>query len=230
MLPRMTITVRPAAVARCLAIVVALLTLATYVAQVMKWREIGTGLARFIDSDQKVNLPTAYKMLALVAACLLVWTIARRERAANDRFATQWLVLTCAIAFLALDESVYLHQSLGNYLRDHAGASGVLHYAWVAVYVPAGLAVMVYVAPLFRNLARATRRSLLGATLLFGGGAAVSALVKGEVVSDSGHESLSFYLVAATSDVVEMVGLAILVVVLVREVAARVGDIRIELT
>jgi hypothetical protein len=223
---RLSVPVGHTSVTRALQVVVGVLVLGTFAAQVMKTKGIALGVARFIDADVKVNLPTGYKVLALATSALLAWMIGRAAHASGDRWAARWTQLSMVIAFLTLDEVAYVHQSLASFTGER---SGILHYSWVLLYLPAALVVSVLFLPFVASLPRALRTQVVLAGLLFGGGSGGVELAKGAVVNSSGDESFTFYLTTAVSDSLEMIGLAVLIVALLGELRRRVASVDLQL-
>lgn len=210
---------------RQLQLIVSALIVASFIAQFMKWKGVGTGVARFFDSDQKANIPTGFKILALVSCTLVIWLIARAAAATRDGWAKQWRLLAVIVAFLTLDEIAFVHQSLGNFLRDHIKSSGALHFTWVLVYFPLGLLAVALLWRFFWSLARQTRAWFATSAAFLVLGAGVLNLAKGSAAADA--DSLSFLLLAATSDALEEASAAILLVAALRELATRSPEVQV---
>lgn len=186
-------------------------------------------LTRFFDGDEKLNYPTAYKVTALLAVTLLLLALHSHARWVGDPFRKGWLLLAVVTAFAFVDESTYLHQTIGGFVHHHFNTSGVLRFAWTLVYVPALLAIGLLLLRHVEHLAPPLRTRLLAAGFVYGLGAVVTEPLK-SVLSDSFTEaSLSFKLVAATSDSLELVGLALLVLVLLRELTGRTDRLLVDL-
>jgi hypothetical protein len=215
------VQVGTARVGRALVVVVPLLVVATFVSQVVKTQVGVRSLTRFFDSDEKLNLPSVYKELTLLASALVTWAIAGSAGRAGDAWARHWRWLAVVMSVLALDEAITLHQSVDTVLRDHFDLSGPLHYAWVVVYLPAAAVAVACLARFWWSRPEGLRRSLALGGLLFGGGSGAFELVKGVVATDEGEHTLTFGLWAALSDSLEMIGLAILLLALLGELERR---------
>jgi hypothetical protein len=210
---------------RVLIATVAALIVLTFVAQLLKHAKLLPSMTRFFDSDVKLNFPSVFKELALVVSALGVWLIARAARADGDRWATHWLVLAVVVALLTLDEMTYGHQSVSSVLEGHFTFGGPLYFAWVIVYLPLALAACIVLARFWWSLPPGLRWSFACAAVLFGGGSGGVELVKSSIASDEGVRSLHFYLAAAASDSLEMVGLTVLLLTVLGELARRVGEV-----
>lgn len=184
-------------------------------------------LTRFFDGDYKVNFPTGYKIFFLAGVTLLfaaLWRVARRD---GDRFAPGWLLLTLVSGFACMDETVWLHQSISEFLHHRFDTSGPLKFAWVLVYAPAAAAVFLVLLRYLSFLPSAVRTPMLLGGALYAGGAVLFEPIKSHFSDSAGENSLPFKLVAAASDSSEMIGLTILVVVLLGELARRAGAVAV---
>ena len=214
---------------RVLVRVTAALVLGTFIAQFMMWSGRAMGVARFFDADVKVNFPTGFKMLTLGAVALSAWVLSRCARESHDKWARHWSRLALITMFLMLDEMAYIHQSLASALGTHHNAAGgILHYSWVFVYLPAAAFVCVTFIPFVLALRPDLRLRLIVGGVLFAGGSGGIELVKGRIINLYGETSLQFRLTTAVSDSLEMIGLAVLVLALLAEIARRVSRINVD--
>ena len=190
---------------------VAFLILATFVAQFMHVRWGVNTLVDLFDSDQKLNFPSALKILLLLSATGL---FAAFGRTVHDQWhRSRWLGMSAVFAMLTLDEMTYMHQRLSDTLHDLLGTTGPIRFAWILVYLPlvAGLAIVYW--PFWRKLADPFRMQLLVAAIAFGGGSGGIEFVKSQLF-DEHHWKLTYGLVASISDSLELLGLALLVTAL----------------
>jgi hypothetical protein len=214
-------------VRRVLIVTVAALVVLTFIAQFLKDAGWLSSVSRFFDSDVKLNFPSVFKDFAMVVSALGVWAIARVARDEGDPWAVHWRVLAVVIGLLALDEMTFAHQSIGETLSNHFDFTGPLHFAWVVLYLPLALAVFLILARFWWNLPPALRWSFACAGVLFAGGSGGLELIKGSIASAEGQQTLRFYLAAAASDSLEMIGLAILLLTVLRELGRRAGQVSV---
>jgi hypothetical protein len=184
---------------------------------------------RFFDGDYKVNFPTGYKLALLLVITVLFALLARVARRDGDGFAPGWTLLALVGGFALLDETVWLHQSISEILHHGLHTSGVLKFAWTVVYLPAVIAVLVILLRYLKYLAPSLRWWLLAGGALYGGGAVLLEPVKSHFSDTNGEQSLPFKLSAAVSDSAEMIGLTVLAVVLLTELARRVDGVALVL-
>ena len=204
-----------ARITRAIWIAVGVLVVATFVAQFARNTWGVSTVVNLFDSDQKLNFPSAMKILLLLSATAL---FAILGLAVQDRWhRVRWLGMSGVFVLLTLDEMTYMHQHLSDGLHDLFGTGGPLRFAWILVYLPfvAGLVVIYW--PFWRKLANPFRTQLLVAAIGFGGGSGGVEFVKSELY-DEHHWKLSFGLVASVSDSLELLGLALLVTALLATV------------
>jgi len=187
------------------------------------------GVTRFFDADFKTNCPSSYKILALLTSTIFLWLITEASRITLDRFSRHWRVLAGVFAFLTLDEMTALHQSFSAMLHKEIGGSGYLKYSWQVVYLAALGLLAVYFIPFLHHLGPRMRVRLLAAAILFGGGSGGVEFIKAHLESTGSDDTLSFKLVAAVSDSAEMIGLAILLLLLLDFLTARVAAVSVRL-
>lgn len=213
-------------VARLLWWTVAVAIVATFSAQV--WHKLAgddNTVINLFDSDQKLNFPTALKLALMLGAALLFCVVALGARERHDR--VRWFGLGALFGLVTLDELTYMHQRISDAFHDWFGASGALRFAWIVIYVPVLAVVAVVYFPWWRALPRHLRNGLLWAALLFAGGSAGIELAKGALYEE--HDwGLKFGLVAALSDSLEFIGLGLLVVLLLREVASSPAAVTVD--
>jgi hypothetical protein len=202
------------------------LILASFGAQLLKVRGTGLDLAALFDSDQKANLPTGYKILALNASAVIVWLIALSAARTRDPWSGKWRLLAGVMTFLALDETASMHQKLSSFTQRRFETEGVIEHGWIILYVPAAAVVACLLWRFATQLPRPTRTRFFLAAVLFGGGSGLLEPAKGVLAEGSAP----FYFVAATSDSLEEIGLAVFLVAALRTLQARSPRIEIALT
>lgn len=223
----LAVPVDPRRVGRVLAVVVAGLIATTFLAQLLRWKGVDR-LARFFDSNVKVNIPTGYKVFALTAGALIILAIARLAKRSGDRWAREWHWLAGVVGFLALDETIYLHQSVSEILDDRDILPGSIHFSWILFYLPLAAIVVLILLRFIFALPSDTKRRFIAAGLLFGGGAGGIEIVKGKLADTYGETAMQFRLAAAFSDSLEEIGLAVLIVAALIELARRSRGVRFD--
>ena len=163
---------------RVIWIVVAVLIVATFAAQLFREAVSANTVVNLFDSDQKLNFPSTAKLLLMLAATLLFACVglASTRRATTASAGSGMSVI---FGLVTLDEFTYMHQRLSDVVHDAAGTHGALRFAWVLVYLPLLVVVAVVYLPFWRTLDRATALPAPAAAVLFAGGSGGIELVKG---------------------------------------------------
>lgn len=215
----MTIAVSAARVARGLTLTVFFLVLLSTATQI--YAHFGayfTGLdtlTRLFDVDYENSLPTLATLVLQLVAISVLWLIFILKRRANDRFTRHWLGLTLIFGYLFVDEGSMIHETVGIVLREALGTTGILYFAWV---IPAALLLIVFAALYLRFLVYLpadTRLLMVGAGMIFVGGALGVELFEGYYYSLYG-DSLLLNLAEITEESMEMLGLVLFSYALLR--------------
>lgn len=123
--------------------------------------------------DREANFPSFFSSFILFGAAVLLAVIGQLKRADGDAFWKHWLGLSGIFLFLAVDETVSLHESLIEPLRDTFHLSGYLYFSWV---LAGGAFVLLFAAAYARflgNLSGPMRGRFILAGAVYVGGAVV---------------------------------------------------------
>jgi hypothetical protein len=166
-------------------------------------------LAARFDLDGESTVVTWFSSLGLAAASLLLLCVAGVQRQKSDGDVWPRMLLGWLFAFLALDESISLHELLINPLRRYLGANGMLYFTWV---VPGFLAVfflgLAYLRFLLR-LPRHTARLFIASAAAYLGGALGLELVGGALAEQEGLRGPRYSVAMTLEETLEMVGIGL---------------------
>lgn len=182
--------------------------------------------------DEETSIPTWWATMVLAVIGLLVALTARTAGGARSERLTLYFL---AAGFLALsvDEAAMLHERAG-YLVEHDGA--LKHARWMMVWLPLAAAAGVAVLWMIWQISRSLFTGLLFGAIVFLGGAlvmeAVNSAIRFELatqaaqavpawpydttgshevggVAGSGRQSLPYILGTAVEELLEMLGAAV---------------------
>lgn len=128
-----------------------------------------------LDAEQTI---TAWFSSSLLLICAGLWLIGgvRARRAATESPAP-WFLAGTLTAFLSMDETVGLHERLGNAVHRSLPGLGLETFAWVIPGACFALLAGAFLVRFLRRQARSLRRGiLLAAGCYFGGAVGVEAL------------------------------------------------------
>ena len=210
------LTLRPAAVARALAIVAVLLVLANLAALFVTWstgrmpQDVKLAYLFYLDGER--NFPTAFSVFLLLAAAalLMLTTLLERQRGAAI---LHWSILALGFLAMAFDEGWSFHERLNEPVRAALGGRdlGIYYYAWVA---PALLLVAVLGVFFLRFLWRLpprTRWHFIVAGAIYVGGAVGIELLEGRFDEVNGDQNIVSGLTATVQESMEMGGVIVFI-------------------
>ena len=118
------------------------------------------GLVRLLFSlfflDGEGNLPAIFStwlFLLNAVIFLIVWKAACLSGDSHKI----WLFLSSVFVFLALDESISIHERLINPLRQALGATGIFYYAWIIPYGVGVVLLAIVAIPVFWRMQKRIR-------------------------------------------------------------------------
>jgi hypothetical protein len=227
-----SLSLKPKALARLLALVALVLVLASVAGQVSKYflgHDYLKGFVPLFDLDGEGNIPTFFSVLLILLAALLQGLLARLDRQRDPRQASMWLILSFGFLLMAYDEAFSVHEGLSTPVRDLLGGGSLVffHYAWT---IPALLLVLVLGLIFLRfwlHLPAPTRAGSLLAAALYLGGAIGIELLGG--LHDSIHlvNDFTYTMIAALEESLEMAGLIVFIRVLLDHLAGGRKEMRV---
>ncbi|MEM9914053.1 MAG: hypothetical protein AAF911_03735 [Planctomycetota bacterium] len=183
---------------------------------------------RMFSLDREMALPAWFSSLLMTfnGVLLLVLAWVRHHKQQGNVWA--WVTMALVFFFLSIDESVAIHETLPERVREWLGpyATGLLYYAW---YVPllAVMAVLVWFwVPAWWRLPAALRWGLAGGVAVFIGGAVVVEAFMGMIMHSYGMEDpplqnapWSIKLLIVAEELVELLGMSIVACSLLHHLA-----------
>ena len=173
------------------------------------------GLVRLLFSlfflDGEGNVPAIFStwlFLLNAVIFLIVWKAACLSGDSHKI----WLFLSSVFVFLALDESISIHERLINPLRQALGATGIFYYAWIIPYGVGVVLLAIIAIPVFWRMQKRIRFwfGLSAITYLF---ATIGLeMISGKyLVMMNEQKDIVWILMVTLEESLEMVGLIILV-------------------
>jgi len=223
-------TLSPRRVGQRLALTVALLALVSlaeqYVIHILGRADLEEFLIA-VDVDAEANIPTWFSSVQLLACAALLGVIAARVRRDGGRYAGHWGWLSALFIALSIDELAQLHEHLGR-LQSVWHTHGLFYFAWV---IPAGVFVAALSVVYLRFLAHLpalTRRRFVIAGIVFVTGALVVEALGGWRAETMGMNNMTHSCIATVEEVMEMSGVTMFLVALMRHLAGEGADLTLE--
>lgn len=173
------------------------------------------GFFRQFDLDSENNLPTWYSSLTLLFCAVLLGIIGLHERKTGSRSARYWQTLAAVFLYLASDEAASLHEMTSIFIapiiKQYDWFHGYLYYPWV---IFGALGVLIFVGSYRRfvvTLPIRTRYLFILAGTLYVGGALGVEIAGGRSAYSYGTESLTYTLLVACEECLEMLGVVVFI-------------------
>lgn len=188
------------------------------------------GLVPLFHFDREQNVPTFFSALMLLSSSGLLMLAAQKARQAGEK-ALPWALLAMAFLFLSIDETASLHEKLDALIHYYTPTSGILHYAWVAPYGLAVLALGIVLAPWFFRLQKRMQILFIISGAFYVGGALGIEILSGLYYSGAaeGAEVKTLFgdILATIEELSEMTGVAIFIYALLSHLCGDKREVRL---
>jgi len=173
------------------------------------------GLVRLLFSlfflDGEGNVPAIFSTCLFLINAVIFLIVWKAACLAGDSQKI-WLFLSSVFVFLALDESISIHERLIDPLRQALGATGIFYYAWIIPYGIGVVLLSIFAIPVFWRMQKRIRFwfGLSAATYLF---ATIGLeMISGKyLVMMNEQKDIVWIFMMTVEESLEMVGLIILV-------------------
>jgi hypothetical protein len=223
------LVIAPKRVALILGLIVAGLSLGHVFTQCVKYlydHDVQLGFERLLNLNNEGNIPSWYSSLSLLLSSGLLAAIGLEKRAQRAPFATHWMILAGIFVYLSLDEAAEIHE-MGMDLLASFHLTGHLYYSWVIL---GGLFVTIVGISYLRFLGHlpvTTMRLFLVSGSLYVGGAIGIEMIGAHWDFLHGQESLTYALLVALEETMEMSGIAVFIHTLCSYIEQESHEIRL---
>jgi hypothetical protein len=224
-------------VATVLAIIIAVLTVASFVAEVVAnfvivGNKYVTRIAEWLEVDREASLPTWYAVITLMACAVLLAVIARDAFQRGRPFPRHWAALAAIFALLSLEEIIGIHSEATQRLRALVSITEGLGYALaLAAIALVGLAVVALLfGRFYLHLPVRWRMWFTIGAVIYLIGVFASDAVGDYLITESGAPTLAYVVVQTVEEAFEMIGVLIFIVMLLDYIRTFVGRVSVEVT
>ncbi len=182
----------------------------------------------FFDASMETSFQTIFSTLLLLLAAMVVILVGLMlDRLHPTR--KYWFALGIIFSFLALDESLTIHEQF-NKLRplvnDH---SGFLYYAWVLPYMALVIFAGMFFFRFLLQLPPGIRNLFIISGAIYVGAAIGFEVLEGYVVYTEGTDSLIDKLLCAVEEFLEMAGITLFIYAALKHATSFQKTIRVSL-
>lgn len=209
----------PKRATKALLLVVGLLLSANILAIVFRYLPdtLLTSAFQLFDFNSENSFPTLYSFVILLLAAILLFLVGMLTRKQGRR-SRGWFVLALVFVFLAIDESLMIHEALMVPVRESLSATGLFYYAWIVPYSLLLLLLVFSLFPFILNLPSDTRRNFFLAGFIFVTGAVGVEALAGWHVTATGDDNLVYEVLYTIEELLEMVGIVLFIYALLNHI------------
>jgi len=204
------------------------LTLAHLAGKLCSYLDYRSGLITIFDMDRELSVPTLFSTVALLVCALLFGIVATATKRRGLPFVLHWRGLAVIFLFLAVDESVSLHERLTPHV--HRLIDTTVQYAWVLPYGIALVVLAVVYARFLLLLPPRPRYLFAAAAGIYVTGGLLLEIPAGFEALAHGETTLRFTILATLEELLEMVGIVVLIRALTSYLATELPGLRIGLS
>ena len=223
--------------ATALAVVIALLSVTSFVAEVVaNFVIVGNKyvmrIAEWLEVDREASLPTWYAVITLMACAVLLAVIARDAFQRGRPFPRHWAALAAIFALLSLEEIIGIHSEVTQRLRDVVSITEGFGYALALTAIALmGLAVVALLfGRFYLHLPVRWRMWFTVGAIVYLIGVFASDAVGDYLITASGAPTLGYVIVQTVEEALEMTGVLIFIVMLLDYIRTFVGTVSFDVT
>ena len=222
-LPARRLTIRLRSVMVFLWAAVALLVLLSLVQDLLIFLVPETGFSDRIyrlDLDTEASVPTWFSSGLMLVCALTLLAISLQVAREGRLKALPWFLLSAAFFFVSLDESISLHEWMSAVIGAHVDKGGLFYFVWT---VPALIACALGLAcflPFILGFKGLDRALLIGSAAVFLSGAIGMEMLGGAEAEVAGIDTLKYRLLATIEETLELAGLMLFLLFLLRRLRA----------
>jgi len=171
-------------------------------------------LLRMFNLDMEANLPTLYSSAILFFSAFLFYLLSKVSQDKKSKDHLFWLGLSFIFTFLAFDESIKIHEAVGDLTDKLVHGSGYLNYPWVIPYAVLVLVVGLFYIRFFWRMEQKVFWSFVGAAVMYVSGAIGFELLGANEASIHSPDTVLYSVYATTEESLEIFGVIFLIRIL----------------
>lgn len=144
-------------------------------------------------------------LLCGATAALIASRLSRR----SEKGAWRWWVIAGLFLVMSADETASFHELAGALVKDTHELTGYFSYGWVVVAIPVVAGGFAVLGPVLLGLPGWIARRLLGAAMLYFGGAVGVEMIGGKLAEEQGVASGAYFLAVTAEESLELAGLVL---------------------
>jgi hypothetical protein len=218
--------------ATVLAVVIVVLSLVSFVAEVVSDFVIVDNkyvdrIAEWVDVNREGSIPTWYATITLASCAVMLGLIAVDAARRKRPYPLHWAALAVIFALLSLEEILGVHSEATGRLREIVSITDGPGYAIaLALIVLVGLAIVaVLFGRFYLQLPSKWRTWFTIAAVIYAVGVFASDAVGDYLITAAGEPTLAYDIVLTIEEALEMTGVLIVIVMLLEYIRTFVGTV-----
>lgn len=155
-----------------------------------------------LDAEQ--NIPSLFSTVLLLFVTFCAYCIFKAESESPRIDRIRWILLAALFLFLALDESISIHERIDAAIRTHFSTEGFLLFVWVIPYFTALVAFVGVYLKFFMALPKAAKTMIFTGLTLYAVTMGIE-MCSGAWVDSHGRDGL-YYIWVIFEEALEMLG------------------------
>ena len=164
-----------------------------------------------LNVDGEYTIPSLFSSFSLFSCSVILGWISRKKWQNNDKYTGKWIGLSVIFFYLAVDETISLHEQLIHPLRKLLNATGIFYYTWV---IP-GLILVIAVLLIYWKFVQALPPKIKYLFFLSGafyvGGANGMEMINGYYSYLYDSEMFIYEILVTIEEFFEMLGVAVFI-------------------
>lgn len=176
-------------------------------------------VVRYFDFNGEENVPAFFSsVILLVAAGLLYFIYLASSKAKVRNGKRYWLTLAFIFVFMAIDESVQVHEHVAEFVRPQLNSdlNGLLYWSWVVPYAIAVVVIGAFFLKWVLALPAVTRNLFIVSGVMFVGAALGFELIEGYLYKQYGIDHLYNRIMYTLEELLEMTAIVLFIYALLR--------------
>ncbi|MEJ8802181.1 multidrug transporter [Pontibacter sp. H249] len=181
-------------------------------------------IVRYFDFNGEENVPAFFSSVLLLTAAALLYLIylVHKKSMKSGSGKRYWLVLSFIFAFMAVDESVQIHEHIAEFVRPQltSDLNGLLHWSWVVPYSFALIAIVAFFFKWVLSLPTVARNLFFIAGAMFVMGALGLEFVEGYLYKHYGLNHIYNRVMYTLEEFLEMTAVILFIYALLQHLAS----------
>lgn len=186
------------------------------------------GLNHLFDLNGEMSLPAWYQTMTLLLASGLTAFIAAHMRRMRAPYAKRWALLAVIFLAMSIDEMTALHEHIGDDMIGPAiGSYGHFHSPWLLIGIPFVILFAFMYLRFFFALPASDRTRFFWAAFVYLLGVIVIEIPENLYSARHGEQNLIFAAFTGVEECLEMSGMLLLNLALLKKMEALVKPVRL---